>query len=211
MSPEFPEMFPVPVGLYFTYMVVFATVPDEGVNTIAVEEYDALTSVKEILKLVGGVIVIAFVPRFIPPTIKFWEVSLLLLAAILGNAVSEVVLSEIAGTAVAVTVLLGMLIETVEAPELDNVKSPVYGLDATVVLDCILTYTVVAVIVPDVPIVNGALLVPIVVEKSAEVATSNPEGGVTKTPAFMSDPEILIDWATDGFPSAVVKVNSEPV
>ena len=160
--------------------------------------------------MVGGVIVIALLPRFKPPITKFCEVTLLLAAAILGNAVNAVVLSKIEGTAVAVTVLLGMLIVLVEAPELDNDKSPEYGLDATVVEESILTYIGVEFIVPDAPIVIGEVLVPIVVVKSEEVATSNPTGGVTSIPAFISAPEIVMDWATDGLPTVVVNANKLP-
>ena len=65
-------------------------------------------------------------------------------------------------------------------------------------------------IVPDAPTTIGDALVPTLAEKSEVVDTSKPEGGVTVIPAFISAPETLNDWATDGVPATVVKARSVP-
>lgn len=73
------------------------------------------------------------------------------------------------------------------------------------------TYTFVAAIVPDVPIVIGAPLLPTLPEKSEVVETSSPAGGVTVIPAVMLAPEIEKLVATEGNPVAVSMAESVPV
>lgn len=65
-------------------------------------------------------------------------------------------------------------------------------------------------IVPAAPTTIGEALVPTLDEKSEVVDTSKPEGGVTLIPAFISAPETLKDWATDGEPATAVNASKEP-
>ena len=87
------------------------------------------------------------------------------------------------------TVLEAVATSTVVAPELVNTMLPEYGLPAKVAVDCSLTYIVVLESVPALPTVIGAPLFPTLLEKLEVVETSNPDGGVIRTPAVKAEPD----------------------